>query len=660
MVRRESADSTPRRTPPSSQGSSRSASSVAPTARELPFELPASIIAESVSRADQLEELERLLAEVMADTGSTTGDMPCARLGGCIRLLRAEVADRKMEGLRRRRSHEEVDETPSRRPENGPTFVETLGNLVAGCPILRCEVPSGPRQSQGMQPCCGRGEWQSGENNGILSFTFKILKSKLKDGGRMRLGIVAQDANSGEMDYALWFNPYNGYFSEAAYDVPEVEAGKLGDMVMSGSLARGKAEGAYIDCQADTIKNELRFAITDAQGYRHPWSIAHFRKKPVPLPAVFAPFVRMGKQGDAVELVSLEHYLPGGVIKEQLSKPPLGVLVADLERALSMPDPSVPDVDLAAARVKLANAREVQQLADRGTSCPFVWLDADALRDSVEEMPVLMPFQALLIEHPEWLHTEVITLEDACRRTHAHDHCAISHRWDERETPDPSGVQLEAIRTFLIERQHIKRVWIDYCCMPQASEATHERTEEERQLFSLMLKNCNLLFLGVGVLILTDRSYLSRFWCSFEAWLAMQDVSKHGLVSARSSSRTQRCSIVTMHGAPEALIESLVEEWSNCTAAKAFEKLSSADVAVTNQSDKDTQLPKIIELDERTVRTRGAVETPPSPLGRPQDWPLSLSKHEPAAVGACRWSPKHLPCVPPSGNGRRRWPFRWA
>jgi len=601
MVRRESADSTPRRTPPSSQGSSRSASSVAPTARELPFELPASIIAESVSRADQLEELERLLAEVMADTGSTTGDMPCARLGGCIRLLRAEVADRKMEGLRRRRSHEEVDETPSRRPENGPTFVETLGNLVAGCPILRCEVPSGPRQSQGMQPCCGRGEWQSGENNGILSFTFKILKSKLKDGGRMRLGIVAQDANSGEMDYALWFNPYNGYFSEAAYDVPEVEAGKLGDMVMSGSLARGKAEGAYIDCQADTIKNELRFAITDAQGYRHPWSIAHFRKKPVPLPAVFAPFVRMGKQGDAVELVSLEHYLPGGVIKEQLSKPPLGVLVADLERALSMPDPSVPDVDLAAARVKLANAREVQQLADRGTSCPFVWLDADALRDSVEEMPVLMPFQALLIEHPEWLHTEVITLEDACRRTHAHDHCAISHRWDERETPDPSGVQLEAIRTFLIERQHIKRVWIDYCCMPQASEATHERTEEERQLFSLMLKNCNLLFLGMGVLILTDRSYLSRFWCSFEAWLAMQDVSKHGLVSARSSSRTQRCSIVTMHGAPEALIESLVEEWSNCTAAKAFEKLSSADVAVTNQSDKDTQLPKIIELDERTA-----------------------------------------------------------
>ena len=86
-----------------------------------------------------------------------------------------------------------------------------------------CVIPRGCAvRLAGMQPCCGRGEWQSGENNGIISFTFKILKSKLKDGGRMRLGIVAQDASSGGMDYALWFNPYNGYFSEAAYDVPEV------------------------------------------------------------------------------------------------------------------------------------------------------------------------------------------------------------------------------------------------------------------------------------------------------------------------------------------------------------------------------------------------------------------------------------------------------
>ena len=90
-----------------------------------------------------------------------------------------------------------------------------------------------------------------------------------------------------------------------------------------------------------------------------------------------------------------------------------------------------------------------------------------------------------------------------------------------------------------------------------------------------------------------------------------------GLVSARNSST--RCSIMTVHGAPEALVESLVEEWSNCTAEKAFEKLSSADIAVTNQSDKDVQLPKILELDARTaaVAVQIGIERLPSPQTLP-------------------------------------------
>jgi hypothetical protein len=49
--------------------------------------------------------------------------------------------------------------------------------------------------------------------------------------------------------------------------------------------------------------------------------------------------------------------------------------------------------------------------------------------------------------------------------------------------------------------------------MPQnTGTETDIRTAEERQLFALMLRNVNLLYLGVNVLILTDRSYLSRFW----------------------------------------------------------------------------------------------------------------------------------------------------
>jgi hypothetical protein len=82
-----------------------------------------------------------------------------------------------------------------------------------------------------------------------------------------------------------------------------------------------------------------------------------------------------------------------------------------------------------------------------------------------------------------------------------------THRWDDRSMPDPEGVQLEAIRQFLHSRPWVKRVWIDYCCLPQSSLVeTNTRTEEEQQLFSLSLKNVNLLFLGLGVLVLTDRS----------------------------------------------------------------------------------------------------------------------------------------------------------
>jgi hypothetical protein len=39
-----------------------------------------------------------------------------------------------------------------------------------------------------------------------------------------------------------------------------------------------------------------------------------------------------------------------------------------------------------------------------------------------------------------------------------------------------------------------------------------ERTPQQQELFSLMLENMYLLFLGASVLILLDMSYMSRFW----------------------------------------------------------------------------------------------------------------------------------------------------
>jgi uncharacterized membrane protein YdfJ with MMPL/SSD domain len=85
----------------------------------------------------------------------------------------------------------------------------------------------------------------------------------------------------------------------------------------------------------------------------------------------------------------------------------------------------------------------------------------------------------------------------------------------------------------------------------------------------------------------------------------MQMPSLEGLVSAPPSER--RCKIECVHGAPDGLRQAIVEEWAQVTAAEAYTKLSSADVTVTNQSDKDIQLPKIEALD-RTVRTIVVVE----------------------------------------------------
>jgi len=237
--------------------------------------------------------------------------------------------------------------------------------------------------------------------------------------------------------------------------------GKQGEQVMRGSLSRGRATSAQVDIQADTLRNELRFSIVDGDGHRHPWTVAMIRKKPVPLPAMFAPIVRLGRHGDAVALSSIQLYLPSNILRQQLATVPLGVLVSELERALAMPDPSFTEGELQDAQIKLNEAKDVQSRAELGSGCPFVWLDAAALRSSAESMPRLLPMQALQEEHPDWFHTEMLTLEDACRRSFAHDHVAISHRWDERNSPDPSGEQLQAIRGYLQEHPMISRVWIE-------------------------------------------------------------------------------------------------------------------------------------------------------------------------------------------------------
>jgi hypothetical protein len=116
-----------------------------------------------------------------------------------------------------------------------------------------------------------------------------------------------------------------------------------------------------------------------------------------------------------------------------------------------------------------------------------------------------------------------------------------------------------------------------------------------------------MLYLGTTVLILFDLSYLSRFWTQFEAWLSMQFATPDGLKSAVGT-KNARYHIVCIQGAAEQAElykKALVDTWATKTPQQAFDFLSKPDVTVTNQSDKEGQLPKIRALD---VTVQGAFQ----------------------------------------------------
>ena len=133
--------------------------------------------------------------------------------------------------------------------------------------------------------------------------------------------------------------------------------------------------------------------------------------------------------------------------------------------------------------------------------------------------------------------------------------------------------------------------------MPQG-----KRTPAEQAAFNLMLSNINLLFLGAAVLILLDMSYMSRFWTQFEAWTGFQEVDADGVLRS-SSEGNRRCLIECIHNANEYTKLGLIDMWSNKTPDEAYHILKRDDVSVTNQKDKEEQLPKIQTFKESVQQT---------------------------------------------------------
>ena len=107
-----------------------------------------------------------------------------------------------------------------------------------------------------------------------------------------------------------------------------------------------------------------------------------------------------------------------------------------------------------------------------------------------------------------------------------------------------------------------------------------------------------MLYLGTQVLILLDLSYVSRFWTQFEAWLSMQFATPTGLKSAVGTPNARHHIVAIQNAAAQAdmFTKMLIDQWATKTPQEAFDFLSKPDVTVTNQSDKENQLPKIKAL----------------------------------------------------------------
>ena len=251
------------------------------------------------------------------------------------------------------------------------------------------------------------------------------------------------------------------------------------------------------------------------------------------------------------------------------------------------------------------------------TKCSFWLLSAKFVR---RWSKVTLPhFQELRRLYPSHLVRKEITLTDVCTGVLREDSLAVSHRWERPDNPDPEGEQLAAVRSHLQERLAIQWVWMDWWCMPQG-----DRTPEEQADFKIMLTNVNMVFLGMRVLLLLDMTYMSRFWTQCEAWLAMQKMSRDGLLPRRAT-RTQqggygvstdananllsagqpRHTVQCIHAAKNAergLVLALEETWRDRFIGDALTILEKPDVFVTNMSDKTQQLPKVRALNEDLKR----------------------------------------------------------
>ena len=233
----------------------------------------------------------------------------------------------------------------------------------------------------------------------------------------------------------------------------------------------------------------------------------------------------------------------------------------------------------------------------------YFFLIAAKVRESTEQ--TLPPLQALLDQGGGWIVEKEMNFDDACRGQYLREYTTVSHRWQTQDHPDPDGVQLAELRKYLHAHPEVNFVWLDWSCMWQADKTRRGKggardiTEAEAKDFGVMLSEVNLLYLGCKVLVLLDLSSRARFWTSYEAWLAHQQPSAHGLGVANE--QAARCEVVAILGArngDKVTLAGIIADEMD-TPARAATYLRNTDISVTNLSDKEEQLERLDGLEGR-------------------------------------------------------------
>jgi len=252
------------------------------------------------------------------------------------------------------------------------------------------------------------------------------------------------------------------------------------------------------------------------------------------------------------------------------------------------------------SRVELRKAERSATLAKKNNDLipwlqgfDFSFVDANKLLESSGALPKHQELREL----DGWLITQRISIREILSgEKFFFDVASVSYVWQTKEHPDPHGEQTDAVRAFLREHRHIRKVFIDWLSLPQK-----ERSPEDTDGFRLGLKNINMIYLATTVLVVLSPHSLERFWPQFEGFLSFQGIGPEGLIPDANQRSHLICPASVDASEKESLKAEFLSKWSTSTIESALQHLAAPGTVVTNGTDKELQLGKLIELRDELI-----------------------------------------------------------